>query len=203
MLACAKLQRERINCTSVYLFLYGESSVKISTQTDSRHTITNWPKVFAIFGCLYASVRENSGEIWHSLVYAEVRLDVVLKSLFFVFCKFVFVVVRSVWRDFSTRDNDKSREIRERSPNVLIRRSHLLAYADAGTFPIIIFRLKNWKEKKVKEGNRIRLNVVLKSLLSVFLNSRTLMFAPFCENYYACTRFVDVWQRTARTQCVR
>ena len=35
VLACAKLQRERINCTSVYLFLYGESSVKISTQTDS------------------------------------------------------------------------------------------------------------------------------------------------------------------------
>ena len=33
--ACAKLQREMINCTSVYLFLYGESSVKISTQTDS------------------------------------------------------------------------------------------------------------------------------------------------------------------------
>ena len=27
--------RERINCTSVYLFRYGESSVKISTQTDS------------------------------------------------------------------------------------------------------------------------------------------------------------------------
>ena len=35
VLACAKLQRERIDCTSVYLFLYGESSVKISTQTDS------------------------------------------------------------------------------------------------------------------------------------------------------------------------
>ena len=35
VLACAKLQRERINCTSVYLVLYRESSVKISTQTDS------------------------------------------------------------------------------------------------------------------------------------------------------------------------
>ena len=37
VLACAKLHRERINCTSVYLFLhvYGESTVKISTQTDS------------------------------------------------------------------------------------------------------------------------------------------------------------------------
>ena len=35
LLACAKLQRERINCISVYLFLNGESSVKISTQTDS------------------------------------------------------------------------------------------------------------------------------------------------------------------------
>ena len=36
-LACAKLQRERINCrpTPVYLFLYGESTVKIPTQTDS------------------------------------------------------------------------------------------------------------------------------------------------------------------------
>ena len=29
---CAKLQRERINCILVDLFLYGESSVKISTQ---------------------------------------------------------------------------------------------------------------------------------------------------------------------------
>ena len=63
-----------------------------------RHTITNWP-----------SVQENLREIWHSLVYAEVRSDVVLRSLFFIFCKFVFVVVRSVWRDFLTRDNDKSR----------------------------------------------------------------------------------------------
>ena len=35
MLACAKLQREKINYTLVYLFLYGESSVKISTQIDS------------------------------------------------------------------------------------------------------------------------------------------------------------------------
>ena len=90
------------------------------------------------------SYREILGDIWHSLVYAEVRSDIVLKSLFFVFCKFVFVVVRSVWRDFSTRDNDKSREIRERSPNVLVCRHHLLSYAI------------------------ICLNVVSKSLLSVF-----------------------------------
>ena len=84
------------------------------------------------------------GKIWHSLVYAAVRSDIVLKSLFFVFGKFVFVVIRSVWRDFLTRDNDKSREIRERSPNVLIRWPHSLSYAT------------------------IRLNVVLKSLLSAF-----------------------------------
>ena len=32
---CKTIRRERINCTSVYLFLYGESSVKISTQTVS------------------------------------------------------------------------------------------------------------------------------------------------------------------------
>ena len=35
VLACAKLQRKRIDCTSVNLFLYGESCLKISTQTDS------------------------------------------------------------------------------------------------------------------------------------------------------------------------
>ena len=55
------------------------------------------------------------GKFWHSLVYPEVRSGIVLKSLLLVFYKFMFVVVRSVWRDFSTRNNDKSRDIRERS----------------------------------------------------------------------------------------
>ena len=30
-----KLLRERVNCSSFYLLMYGESSVKISTQSDS------------------------------------------------------------------------------------------------------------------------------------------------------------------------
>ena len=35
VLVCANLQRERINCISVYLFPYAESSVETSTQIDS------------------------------------------------------------------------------------------------------------------------------------------------------------------------
>ena len=103
-----------------------------ATQRTFSFSITNLP-----------SVREKSGEKnWHSLVYAEVRSDVVLRLVFFVFCKFVFVVVHSVWRDFSTRDNDKSREIR----GTLHERCH-----SSTLFCCHI----------------IRLNVVSKSLLSV------------------------------------
>ena len=46
--SCAKQQRERINCTSVYLFLYGKSSVKMSTQTDSYYTMNTGLKNVSI-----------------------------------------------------------------------------------------------------------------------------------------------------------
>ena len=61
------------------------------------------------------------GKIWHSLVYAEVCSDFVLKSLFIVSCKFAYVVVFTVLREFSTRDKLKSWEILERFRNILSR----------------------------------------------------------------------------------
>ena len=127
------------NCESKNEF-QPESTFKTCIRTGCKGPVTLYNQL-AQRTPAYGKIRGKFGIRWYTLKFAQ---DVVLKSLFFVFCKFVFVVVRSVWRDFSTRDNDNSREIRERSPNVLIRRPHLLAYAI------------------------IRLNVVSKSFLSGF-----------------------------------
>ena len=110
----------------------------------------------------YGKYWGNLGIPWY--IYAEFRSDIVLKSLFFVFYKFVFVVVRSVSRDFSTRDNDNSREIRERSRS---------------STPYAVIRYNSFERRSEI--------VVIR-----FVSSRKLMFAPFGENCYACTKFLDV-----------
>ena len=201
----------------------------------------NWP-----------SVREIWGEIWHSLVYAEVRSDIVfLKSLFFVCCKFVFVVVRSVWRDFLTRDkitiNQEKignaprtfsfvdpicchtllytgyisrwfnfREFREPLIAKIFTLIHMSICTNESTTKIA--KLNSRELKICKNLGQIRENICTRKYWRIqynsferrfkivvirFLSSRTWMFAPLGNFFYACTKFVDVHDNEQpRKQCV-